>query len=256
MGSVLAEGIISAGLCAPARVYVSDIRKEKLARLKRLGARPAGNRELARDADVIIIAVKPDRVRETLDEIKNLLVPSKILISIAAGISTADIEKHLHGKKIPVIRVMPNVNVKVKAGLLPYCAGKYAGSRGKVAERLLSPLGIVFRLPENRFDSITAISGSGPGFLFYVAENVRKICRMKGFSEKEALLISAHLFYGTGKMLARTGLSPEKLREMVTSPGGTTFAGLSVFEQKGFPGILKKVIDKAEKRSRELSSGK
>lgn len=249
MGSVLAEGIISAERY---KVYVSDIRKEKLKKTVKLGAQPACNTELAKNSDVIILAVKPDKVGETLEEIKDFLTPSKILLSIAAGISTSAIEKHI-GKKIPVVRLMPNVNVRVKAGLLPYCTGKYAAGCGKLTEQIFSSMGIVFKLPENKFDSVTALSGSGPGFLFYIAENISRICIEKGFTDKQSLAITTYLLYGAGKMLVETGIPPETLKQMVTSPGGTTLAGLNVFKQKNFPQILKKVIDSAEKRSKELN---
>ena len=252
MGSVLAEVIISAGLY---KVYVSDIRKEKLKKPVKLGAQPACNIKLAENSDVIILAVKPDKAGETLEEIKNFLSPSKTIISIAAGISTAAIEKSI-GEKIPVVRLMPNVNVRVKAGLLPYCTGKYAAGCGKLTEQIFSPMGIVFKLPEKKFDSVTALSGSGPGFLFYIAENINIICREKGFTDKQSRAIAAYLLYGAGKMLVETGLPPEKLKQMVTSPGGTTLAGLNIFKQKNFPRMLKNVIDSAEKRSRELSRRK
>lgn len=252
MGSVLAEGIISAGRY---RLYVSDVKREKLKKPVKLGAQPASNTELAENSDVIILAVKPDKVVETIEEIKSFLTPSKILISIAAGISTAAIEK-VSGGKTSVVRLMPNVNVRVKAGLLPYCTGRYAAGCGKLTEQIFSPLGIVFKLPEKKFDSVTAISGSGPGFLFYIAENISAVCRRKGFTDKQSRAITAYLLYGAGKMLVETGLAPETLKQTVTSPGGTTLAGLNVFKQKNFPHILKKVIDSAEKRSRELSRRK
>ncbi len=253
MGSVLVNGLIESGICPASSIYVSDVSKKKLKSIRKTGVRVVDNNRLAKSADVIILAVKPASVGEAISGIGEYLNPSKVLISIAAGIPTSRIEKFIGKKAVPVIRVMPNVNAKVKAGILAYCPGKYAAGYGKLVEKLFAPLGMVFRLPEKMFDSVTAIAGSGPGFVFYIAENVKKICRKKGFTEKQSALITAHLVFGSGRMLMETGLSPDILKTMVTSSGGTTFAGLSVFEKKKFPLILKQVIEKAEKRSRELS---
>ncbi|HOL21878.1 MAG TPA: pyrroline-5-carboxylate reductase [bacterium] len=253
MGSILVDAVVSGGLYPPSSVYVSDIRKEKLDGLKKdFGIFPADNRTIAEKAEIVIIAVKPDKVKEVITEIKDTLTPASILISIAAGLSTVKIEKFIGKKPIPVIRVMPNINVKVKAGIIVYCTGRYGGKHCKIAEKLFSPLGIVFKLPEDKFDIITAISGSGPGFLFYIAECIKRICREKGLSESQSAIITRYLFYGSAKMLFETGAEPGKLKEMVTSPGGTTIAGLEAFEKGKFPSLLKKVIEKAEERSKQI----
>jgi pyrroline-5-carboxylate reductase len=253
MGSVLINGLMESGLYPVSRIYISDVRKESLKRFKSYGLQVVDNRRLSEGADVIIIAVKPNMVEVVLSEIKEFLTPKKVLISIAAGVSTGRIEGLLGDKKIPVIRVMPNVNVKVKSGLLAYCLGRYAGRCEKLIEGLLTPFGVVFKLPESRFDTVTAICGSGPGFIFYVAENIKKICRKKKFTEEQSAAIAGYLIYGSGKMLVETKIPPDTLREMVSSPKGTTVAGLKVFEQKRFPEILKQVVEKSEKRSKELS---
>lgn len=254
MGSALVHGLLESRLYSASSTYVSDTDKKKSAVLAKSGVRVVDNTMLAEKSDAIILAVKPAIIGDVVSGIREFLTPSKVLISIAAGIPTSKIEKSLGKKTVPVVRVMPNVNARVKAGLLPYCLGKHAAGYEKLTEELFAPLGIVFKLPEKMFDSVTAITGSGPGFIFYIAENIKKICRAKKFTEKQSALIAAYLIYGSGKMLAETGLPPETLKEMVTSPGGTTFAGLSVFNRKEFPRILKEVIEKAEKRSRELSS--
>jgi len=253
MGSILAEAVVSAGLYPPSLVYISDIRKQQTDKLKRtLGVIPSDNRTIAENSGVVIIAVKPDKVKDVITEIKETLTPSSILISIAAGLSTSKIEKFIGKKRVPVIRVMPNINVKVKAGIIVYCAGRYARKYDKIVEKLFSPLGVVFKLPENKFDIITAISGSGPGFLFYIAECIKMLCKQKGLTERQSAIITRYLFYGSSKMLFEAGTEPKKLKEMVTSPGGTTLAGLEVFEKGNFPSLLKKVIERAEKRSKEL----
>lgn len=251
MGSILVDAVVSTGLYPSCRVYVSDIRKEQTDRLKRdFGVLPTDNRTIAEKTDVVIIAVKPDKVKDVISEIRDILTPGKVLISIAAGLSTKKIETFI-ANPIPVIRVMPNINVKVKAGIIAYCPGKYGRKYCKTVEEIFSPLGIVFKLSENKFDLITAICGSGPGFLFYIAECLQKISE-SALTKRQALLITRYLFYGSARMLFETGIEPEKLKAMVTSPGGTTLAGLEVFEKENFPSILKMVIKKAEERSKQL----
>ena len=251
MGKALIEGIIEKKVVKKNKIIVSDKDKKKLKNAEKLGVKTGKNREVAEKSDIIILAVKPDQMKHVLSEIKDVLNEKKILISIAAGISTKKIEKTIE-KKIPVIRVMPNLNVKVKEGIIFYCPGRYGKGLDRKVEELFSPVGIVLKEKENLFDTITAISGSGPGFIFYFAEQFKKVCMEKGFGRKKANLIASYLFYGSGKMMTDTKIEPEKLREMVSSPGGTTLAGLSVFEKKNFPEIFRKVIEKAEERSKQL----
>lgn len=253
MGSILLDAVVSTGLYPPSCVYVSDVRKEQIGKLKKtFSVLSADNKTLTEKSDVVIIAVKPDKVKDVINEIKDTLTPSKVLISIAAGVSTAKIEKFIDKKFIPVIRVMPNINVKVKTGIIAYCTGRYVKKHTRIVKNIFSPLGIVFKLPEKKFDTITAISGSGPGFLFYIAECLQKIGKAKGLTRKQSILITRYLFYGSAKMLFETEIDPEKLKDMVTSPGGTTFAGLEVFKKGNFPSLLKNVIEKAEERSKQL----
>ncbi|MCX8082841.1 MAG: pyrroline-5-carboxylate reductase [bacterium] len=253
MGSILIDAIVSTGLYPPSSVYVSDVRKQNVNKIKKkFGVLSSDNRNLTEKSDIIIIAVKPNNVKDVISEIKDILTPSKVIISIAAGLSTEKIEKIIGKKAIPIIRVMPNINVKVKAGIIAYCNGRYAKKYCKIVEDIFSPLGIVLKLPERMFDTITAISGSGPGFLFYIAETIQKIAEEKHLTRKQSALIVKYLFYGSAKMLFDTGIEPAILKSMVTSPGGTTLAGLEVFEKEKFPSLLKRVIERAEKRSKEL----
>jgi len=208
---------------------------------------------LCEKSDIIIIAVKPNQVENILNEIKDNLSPNKLLISIAAGISTKKIEKFFKNLKIPVIRVMPNLPIKVRSGIIGYSCGKYSKGKEKIIEEIFTPLGEVFKIKEEKMDLITAISGSGPGYFFYIAEIIEKICRKKGLDANISKTISKSLLFGTGKMLLETNYSAKKLKEMVSSPGGTTLAGISVLKNKKIEKILKETIESAEKRSRELS---
>ncbi|MGC8977676.1 MAG: pyrroline-5-carboxylate reductase, partial [Candidatus Ratteibacteria bacterium] len=250
MGSVILSGVLEKKILNKDKIFVFDIDKNKT---KNLQVNVVENcRKVVENSDVIIIAVKPKDSNSVFQDIKDFLNDKKIIISVMAGIRIKKIEEIL-GDKIPIIRIMPNLNVKVKAGIIVYCLNKYAKKYENIVKKIFSPIGIVFKLPENKFDTITAISGSGPGFLFYIAEEFKKICIEKGISQKISKDLISYLFYGTGKMLKETKIEPEKLKQMVCSPGGTTIAGLNVFEKMKFREILREVIQAAEKRSKELS---
>jgi len=254
MGRSLIEGIISEKVVSPVNIFVSDVNSSVLIRVKKkIKVRTGTNKEITKKSDVVILAVKPIRVENVLTEVKKDLNSKKVLVSIAAGVSTSKIESILSGLKIPVIRVMPNLPVKVKSGIVAYSPGKYAKEKGKIVENLFSSVGEVFKINENKMNAITAISGSGPGYIFYLAEIIGKICIQKGFSGKISRVISTNLIYGSGKMLIESCEDPETLKKMVSSPGGTTLVGLRIFEKKKFRAIFKEVVDAAEKRSRELS---
>ncbi len=251
MGSAIISGILEKKVIKKEKIFVFDVDKEKI---KDIPANVVeNNKEIVENSDLIIIAVKPKDAENVLCEIKNYLNSEKILISIMAGIKIKRIEEIIN-KKIPIIRTMPNLNVKVKSGIIVYCSNKYGKKYEDIVKKIFAPCGIVLKMPENKFDTITAISGSGPGFLFYIAEEFKKICIEKGISSKILKDLISYLFYGTGKMLVDTKIEPGKLKEMVSSPGGTTIAGLSIFEKRKFGDILREVIDAAEKRSKELSS--
>ncbi len=253
MGSALIKSIVENKVFPTSDIYVSDNLEEKLSSVREIGINITDNKTLVKDCDIIVLSVKPNNIKNVIEEAEPFFNEKKLLVSIAAGVSTEAIEFFLGSTPVPVIRIMPNLNVKVNAGLLPYCLGKHATGHNKVIEKTFSFSGFVFELKEEKFDSITAISGSGPGFIFFIAEIIETICKSKNFTPEEADLISAHIIYGSGKMLVDTKVPPQTLREMVSSPGGTTLAGLNVFMEKGLKNIFEEAIDKAEERSKELS---
>ncbi|MCD6220830.1 pyrroline-5-carboxylate reductase [bacterium] len=254
MGRALAEGIISDKKFTFDDVVVSDKNKKKISIAKKKGFKTAGNKEVAKESDVIILSVKPSFIEEVIEEINPVLDNRKLLISIAAGVKIKSIENRLK-RKTPVIRVMPNLNVKVKMGIIVYCKGKYAKDKkyDLIFNETFSSLGIVMKMPEDKFDTITAISGSGPGFIFYIADVLEKICEKKEIESKKAVALVKGLFYGSGKMLFESEKTPQELKNMVCSPKGTTIAGIEVFEKINFPKIFEKVVNKSEKRSKQLS---
>ena len=251
MGFSILRGIMEEKILKEKDIFVFDIDKTKLKNLR--VNKGKDNKEVVENSDIVIIAVKPKDSKDVLEEIKDSLTSEKVLVSIMAGIKIEKIE-NIIGKDKPVIRMMPNLNVKVKKGIIAYCSNKNGKKYERIVEKIFSPVGFLFKIPEDKFDTITAISGSGPGFLFYIAEEFKKICFEKGIPPKISKKLVANLFYGTGKMLVETEIEPEKLKEMVSSPGGTTIAGLSIFEKRKFKEILREVIDTAENRSKELSN--
>jgi len=256
MGMALAESIVSDKKFTCDNIVVSDKNEKKISLAKKKGFKTGNNIEVGRKADVIILSVKPSFIGEVVEEINPFLNEKKLLISIAAGVKIKSIEKNLK-KKIPVIRIMPNLNVKVKMGIIAYCKGKYAKDNkyDLTFNEIFSSAGIVMKIPESKFDTITAISGSGPGFIFYIADVLKKICEKKGIKGKKAVSLVKGLFYGSGKMLFESEKTPQELKNMVCSPKGTTIAGIEVFEKNNFPKIFEKVINKSEKRSKQLSEG-
>jgi len=250
MGSAICEGLLEKKILKNRDILVYDVDENKTKKLK--VSVKKNNIEVVKNSDILILAVKPKDSKILLEEIENYLTPQKLLVSIMAGVKIKSIEKIIKNK-IPIIRIMPNLNVKVKSGIVVFCGNKRGLKYEKIIKKIFSPVGIVIKLPENKFDTITAISGSGPGFIFYIAEKFKKICIEKGISSKTATDLVSYLFYGSGRMLFETKIEPEKLKEMVSSPGGTTIAGLSVFEKRKFEDILRKVIEASEKRSKELS---
>lgn len=254
MGSALVSGLLTEKIVSPHNILVSDVRPQAQAGAKRqFRVRTSGNIRLARESNIIILAVKPQIIPKALEEIRDVLTPRKILISIAAGVTTRKIESFFPGVPVPVIRVMPNLPVKVRKGIIAYAFGRYGKGKGRLVEKLFSPVGKVIPVPEDKMDAITALSGSGPGYLFYWAEILEKICRKKGFSGETARLIPGYLLAGAGEMLLASRQAPADLKKAVSSPGGTTLAGLRVLEKRKLPQIWKSAVSAAEKRSKELA---
>lgn len=222
------------------RIIVSDTDPNKL---KGLNIRD--NKKAVMDSDIIILAIKPQNMDAVLDEIKGT---NKPVISIAAGITTRRIEKKLG--KVPVIRVMPNTPLLVGMGMSAICLGRYAKDRHiRLADKIFSSMGKVVITKESVMDAVTAISGSGPAYVYLFIESLIRSARGLGLS-KELVL---QTLKGAIVLLEKTGKSPEELRKQVTSPGGTTEAALKVFQKEGFSRIIDKAVNAACKRAKELS---
>lgn len=253
MGEVLIDAAVE--IVGKKNVYCYDVDRSKLVRVKNsykvnlVGSNP----ELAQRCDVIIIAVKPQQIKELLNEISAFVDKSKLVVSIAAGVKIKTINKIL-GKDIQVVRVMPNLPIKVGCGVSAVCKNKICGRKNfDFIKKLFSKKGIVVETKERFMDLITAISGSGPAYVFYISEILQKIAERLGLPKKIIPALVNYTILGAGKMLVEQKISAKQLKDAVTSKGGTTEQALKVFYENNLERIFLKAVNKAQKRATELS---
>ncbi len=254
MATALMRGIIEAGHTGPKDIIISDIDKEKLGvRSSEFGVIGAkDNREAVKEADVIILAVKPKDMEGLLNEIKDSLEPKKLVVSIVAGITTSYIEKMLK-KEVPVIRVMPNTPVAVKEGASAFAIGKHVfPEQEEIVKSIFGVVGKAVKVEENLMDAVTALSGSGPAYIFYIITSLVEAAVSLGLDKKTATVLATQTVLGSAKLLQEMGEEPAALKEKVTSKGGTTEAALLVLDEGKLKETLDKALKAAAKRSQEL----
>jgi pyrroline-5-carboxylate reductase len=254
MAQALLHGIFEAGLLPPARCLVANRSSdERLARIARTWpVRTTRDKALVlAEGDVIILAVKPGDMPVVLDEIAPSATSRHLVISVAAGIPIEMIERRLEA--VPVIRAMPNTSTVVRASATALAAGRHASAAHvAIAQRLFESVGWVGVVPESLLDVVTAVSGSGPAYVYMLAEALANSGERAGLPRELAQVLVAQTILGAGKMLIETGDGPEVLRDRVTSPGGTTMAGLEALEQGGLRAAVDAAVTKAAHRAREL----
>lgn len=256
MGEALLSGVLRAGTTTPEKVLCTARRKERLEELSsRYGVgTTTDNQQAVRAADVILIAVKPQGIRELLTELGAAFDETQTVISVLAGTPTSTIEQFLRAE-VPVVRVMSNVAVQVDAAMSVVAGGRHAREEDvAVAEEILSRVGRVLRLPEEHLDTVTALAGSGPAYFFLVVEAMVEAGVELGMPREAATELVVQALVGAGLMLERTGREPGELREMVTSPGGTTAAALEVLEGAGVTGAIREAVAAARRRGGELAA--
>ena len=257
MGEVLIRGLIQSGKVKKTDILASDASPERLQHIsKTYGIRTAAsNTELVEHASIVIIAVKPQNIDDLLDELASSSHEGHLFISIAAGITTEKLARKMHHKS-GIIRVMPNAPASVLAGI----AAVYPGSNVSPADlqRAVSIFECVGKAViiknEALMDVVTGLSGSGPAFVFLVIESLSDAGVQLGISRKEASLLAAQTVYGAAKMLLETGRHPSELKDIVATPGGTTFAGLKMLEKGNFRSTIMDAVEAATVRSRELGA--
>jgi pyrroline-5-carboxylate reductase len=257
MGEALVSGLIRSGGRSADEIMVTSRRED---RSRELGETygidsTLSNADAVAWADVLVLTVKPQDMEVLLSQIREHVTPEQLVVSFAAGIRTSFVEKHLPDG-VHVVRVMSNVAVLVDEAMSVVAAGSNAEDRHlEVAEELLGYVGRVIRLKEVHLDAITATSGSGPAYFFLLAEAMIEACILLGLSRDVATELIIQTMLGSAKMLRDTGKHPVVLREMVTSPGGTTIAAIRHLEEAGVRAAFLNAIDAACRRSAELAQG-
>ena len=255
MGMALIEGLISTKSADPEDIVCTDVRQDKLDSIKQgCGVNVStDNLESVRAADIVIYAVKPQIMAAVLKETGPVLDMTKLVISIAAGVPLAAIESRL-GKKLRLIRVMPNIAVAVKEGASAIAAGKHASEEDiQEAKAIFNSVGESIFIDENiLMDAITGLSGSGPAYIFTRVDALADAGVKMGLSREDAQFLSTQTVLGAALLLKKTEKHPGELKNQVTSPGGTAIAGLHTLEKGGLRTTLMDAVEAATQRSKEL----
>lgn len=254
MAGALLRGLLRARVVAPDRCIVANrSNDERLRRLQReCGVRTTRDKaSVLGESDVVVLAVKPVDVPGVLREIAPHATPRHLIVSVAAGVPLQTIEHQLD--RVPVIRSMPNTSTAVGASATALCPGRWAGDEHVgIARRLFEAVGRVVVVPEALFDAVTGIAGSGPAYVYLLAEGMVEAARRAGVPQEVARTLVAQTILGAGTMLVETGEDPAVLRAHVTSPGGTTMAAVEALTERGFREAIHAAIDRAIRRAGEL----
>lgn len=259
MGKAILSGILAAGT-SPADVRVTTKSKATAdaifsnhgVQATSLESNSAANSSAAKDADLVILAVKPNMILETLNEVAAVLKPDCLVVSVAAGITTAAMEEQLSGNAA-VVRAMPNTPSVVGLGVTGISKGSSVSDEQlDLAIELFSSVGKVLVVDESKIDALSTISGSGPAYVFYFAEKLITAAKYLGFSEQEASLMVKETFLGSATLLATSLSSPEELRQQVTSPNGTTMQATGRFDAADLERVFIEATEAALARAKEL----
>ena len=257
IGEALLSGLLSSGWRKPEEIAATSRRPERVEQLReRFGvAATTSNPEAVSGASVVVISVKPQDLDALLGEIGGLIAADQTVLTIAAAIPTATIERQL-GTGVPVVRAMPNTPSTVHEGIAGLAPGAHAEEEHlALAEEVLSHLGAVVRVPESLMDAVTAVSGSGPAYFALLAEAMIEGGILLGLPRETSTQLVVQTMLGTAKQLRDDKMHPVELREMVTSPGGTTIAAIHELEQAGVRAAFLNAIQAAMRRAKELAAG-
>jgi pyrroline-5-carboxylate reductase len=257
IGEALLTGLLSTGWRQPDEIVVTVRREERAKELaERHGVRATtSNPEAVNGASMIVIAVKPQDFDTLLGEIGGILSPEQTVLSIAAAVPTTAIEERI-AAGVPVLRAMPNTPATVHEGVAGLCAGAHASDEHlALAEDVLLHVGRVVQVPERYMDAVTAVSGSGPAYFALLAEAMIEAGILLGLSREDTTDLVVQTMLGTAKLLRDEKMHPVELREMVTSPGGTTIRAIRELEQAGVRAAFLNAIQAAMDRGRELAAG-
>lgn len=256
MGEILIRGLLLGGVVSKEQTLVAEIHPERNSFISEtyqieVAYEPC---TIIPSANIVILAVKPQNIEKVLDIIQEAITEDHLLISIAAGVSTDTIAEHFPEKDIRIIRVMPNAPALVLAGASALFAGRHCTkSDMKMAREIFDQVGASVEVDKEEFiDIVTGLSGSGPAYLFMIIEALSDAGVQQGLSRKIANRLAAQTVYGAGKMFLETELHAGALKDLVATPGGTTFAGLRALENGNFRAVIMDAVEAATEKSREL----
>jgi len=260
MGGAIIRGLVAAGIAVDGGIRAVNRTEAKAAPLRDLGVMSLAyeteddaTERILKGAKLVVLGVKPAGVHDVLDEIRDLLEPDAVVVSIAAGVTVASMEA-----RVPhaVVRTMPNTPSLVGKGITGIAPGHRAtASVVALVSRVFETVGRVLVLPEDRIDALSAISGSGPAYVYLFAEALTEAARRLGFSGEDARLLAEGTFVGASALLDSTGEDPAALRRNVTSPKGTTERAIAVLEAADLPGLFTRAGEAAVARAGELAAG-
>lgn len=248
------KGLLQSRRISPEAIMVSDISPARLQFLQeRYHVKASSqNAEVAAWGHIVVLAVKPQVIREVLEDVRPVIDGFKLVISIAAGIPLKLLATHLDGGA-RLVRVMPNAPALIQMGAAAIALGEQATAEdGRLAEGIFQALGETAQVDEELMDAVTGLSGSGPAYVFVIIEALADGGVKMGLSREVALRLAAQTVLGSAKMLLESGEHPAQLKDRVASPGGTTIAGLHQLDLGGIRGVLMNAVEAATLRSREL----
>jgi pyrroline-5-carboxylate reductase len=256
MGEALLRGLLRSGWITADRIVCADTPERCEVITQRHGVRATpDNAEAVTGADIVVLAVKPQIIRAVLSGLADALTSEQTVISIAAGTTTAVIEGLL-AQDVPVVRVMPNTPALVDEGMAVVAPGAHATAHSvALAREILGTVGAVLELPESLMDAVTAVSGTGPAYVFYLAEALVDAGVDLGLGHEVATELVVQTMIGSAALLRQADMEPAELRAQVTSPGGTTAAAVTVLDGAGVQDLFRQAVAAAARRSSELAEG-
>jgi pyrroline-5-carboxylate reductase len=253
MAEAMLRGLLRGDDFPPARISASGPRQERVAELhEKYGINATTDNRVPASAEIVVLSVKPQIMSRVLDEVGQAISPDALVISIAAGVPVSAIQSRL-AAGTRVIRAMPNTPALVDAAATAIAGGEHARESDLAdAKKIFDAIGLTVILEESQLDAVTGLSGSGPAYVFLILEALSDAGVKVGLSRRTAQLLAAQTLLGSAKMLLETNEHPGRLKDMVTSPGGTAITGLHTLEHGGVRTTLMNAVEAATRRSREL----
>ena len=258
MAEAMVNGLITASFIEAKNILVSDPISERLEYMhsEYKVKTTSDNRELVQKSDILVIAVKPQSVEKILKNFADLVDEKKLIVSVAAGVPIRLIEEILDGKnkkKVPVVRTMPNTPALVQEGVTAICGSEHVTkTEMKIAHRIFEAIGRTVDVEEGHIDAVTGLSGSGPAYIFMIIEALSDAGVKMGLSREVANTLTVQTVLGSAKLARESGKHTGELKDMVTSPGGTTISGLHALEEGGLRTTLMNAVENATRRSMAL----